>query len=107
MKWKIKNGETKYLLKNALKGLLPDDILYRKKMGFSAPMAEWLRGELGQRAKSCVLKSPLLELGFLDRQNISRSFRDHHEGRCDNSLHLWTLYNLTAWYEKWINNHEH
>ncbi len=107
MKWKIKNGETKYLLKNALKGLLPDDILYRKKMGFSAPMAEWLRGELGQRAKSCVLKSPLLELGFLDRQTISRSFRDHHEGRCDNSLHLWTLYNLTAWYEKWINNHEH
>ena len=102
MKWKIKGGETKYLLKKALKDLLPDDILYRKKMGFAAPMAEWLRGELGHRAEACVLTSPLLDRGFLNRGNISKQFRDHIEGRRDNSLHLWTLYNLTAWYEKWI-----
>ena len=102
MKWKIKGGETKYLLKKALQDLLPDDILYRKKMGFAAPMAEWLRGELGQRAEKCVLTSPLLDRDFLNRDNITKQFRDHMEGRCDNSLHLWTLYNLTAWYDKWI-----
>lgn len=102
MNWKIKGGETKYLLKKALRGLLPDDILYREKMGFAAPMAEWLRGELGQRAEASVLTSPLLDRGFLDRDNISKQFRDHIEGRRDNALHLWTLYNLTAWYEKWI-----
>jgi asparagine synthase (glutamine-hydrolysing) len=102
MKWKIKGGETKYLLKKALKDLLPDDILYRKKMGFAAPMAEWLRGELGQRAKESVLTSPLMDRGFLNRSAIAKHFCDHIEGRHDNALHLWTLYNLTAWYDKWI-----
>jgi asparagine synthase (glutamine-hydrolysing) len=106
MKWKIKNGETKFLLKKALKNLLPDDILHRKKMGFAAPMAEWLRGDLGLRAEACVLKSPLLESGLLNRRNISKKFRDHFEGRQDNSLHLWTLYNLTAWYDQWITDHK-
>jgi asparagine synthase (glutamine-hydrolysing) len=102
MKWKIKGSETKYLLKKALQDLLPDDILYRKKMGFAAPMAEWLRGEFGKRAEACVLNSPLLERGFFNRDHIAQHFRDHIEGRSDNALHLWTLYNLTTWYDKWV-----
>lgn len=105
MRWKIKGNETKYLLKKALEDILPKDILYRKKMGFAAPMAEWLRGELGQRAEACVLTSPLIDRGFLHRGEISKHFRDHIEGRSDNALHLWTLYNLTAWYDKWITKH--
>jgi asparagine synthase (glutamine-hydrolysing) len=102
MHWKIKGDETKYLLKKAFEDLLPHDTLYRKKMGFAAPMADWLRGDFGQRAEACVLTSPLLERGFLNRDHIARHFRDHIEGRCDNALHLWTLYNLTTWYNKWI-----
>ena len=102
MKWKIKDGETKYLLKKAMKDLLPDEVLYRKKMGFSAPMAEWLRGEFGKRAEASVLSSPLLKRGILNHQYISKQFRDHIEGRQDNALHLWTLFNLTNWYDRWI-----
>ena len=104
MSWKIKGGETKYLLKKALSDLLPDEILYRKKMGFAAPMAEWLRGDFGRQAEASVLASPLLDRHFLDRDHIARQFRDHIEGRKDNALHLWTLFNLTAWYDHWIIN---
>ncbi|MBL6932866.1 MAG: asparagine synthase (glutamine-hydrolyzing) [Rhodospirillales bacterium] len=102
MDWKIKGGETKYLLKKALEDLLPDKILYREKMGFAAPMAEWLRGEFGRRAEAAVLNSPLMERGFLNRDHIATKFRHHIEGRRDNALHLWTLFNLTSWYDHWI-----
>jgi asparagine synthase (glutamine-hydrolysing) len=102
MGWKIKGGETKYLLKKALADLLPDEILYRKKMGFAAPMAQWLRGDFGSRAEAAVLGSPLMERGFLNRKHIAQQFREHIEGRQDNALHLWTLFNLTSWYDHWI-----
>lgn len=102
MEWKIKGGETKYLLKKALADLLPDEILYRPKMGFAAPMAEWLRGDFGHRARDGVLNSPLMERGLLDRDHIEQKFRDHREGRGDHALHLWTLFNLTSWYDHWI-----
>lgn len=102
MAWKIKGGETKYLLKKALADLLPDEILYRKKMGFAAPMAQWLRGDFGRRAEAAVLDSPLMERGYLNRDHIAQKFRDHMEGRRDNALHLWTLFNLTSWYDHWI-----
>ena len=102
MEWKIKDGVTKYLLKKALADLLPDEILYRQKMGFAAPMTQWLRGDFGHRAEAAVLGSPLMERGFLNRDHIAQKFCDHMTGRQDNALHLWTLFNLTSWYDHWI-----
>lgn len=102
MHWKTRNGESKYLLKKALTGILPDEILHRPKMGFAAPMADWLRGDFGQRAEQSVLGSPLMERGFLNRDHIAGMFRQHHNRQRDNALHLWTLFNLTSWYDHWI-----
>jgi asparagine synthase (glutamine-hydrolysing) len=100
--WKVKDGEPKYLLKKALKGVLPDEILYRPKMGFGAPMAEWLRADFGKQAESAVLGSPLVKDGTFDRDHIARRFKGHRDGRQDNALHLWILFNLTTWHDHWI-----
>ena len=100
--WKIKGGEPKYLLKKALKTLLPEDILYRPKMGFGAPMAEWLRGDFGKQAESAVLGSSLMKNGYFNQDHIARRFKAHRNGRQDNALHLWLLFNLTAWHDHWI-----
>src|SRR5690606_32566582 len=78
--WKTKNGEAKYLLKKAVEGLLPDNIIYRKKMGFGAPMADWLRGNFGRQAESAVLGSKLLQRGFLNIDHIEELFRAHRDG---------------------------
>ena len=51
---KLKNGITKYILKKAVEGLIPDDIIYRPKQGFNAPMTEWLRGPLEQYARDRI-----------------------------------------------------
>jgi len=100
--WKIRGGETKYLLKKALGDLLPDDIIHRKKMGFAAPMTEWLRGDFGRRAERTVMESGIFEYGLLDREHVTGLFRDHLDGRRDHALHLWALFNLAAWHDHWI-----
>ncbi|MCH7550333.1 MAG: asparagine synthase (glutamine-hydrolyzing) [Proteobacteria bacterium] len=100
--WKVRGGVSKYLLKKSLSGILPEDVLHRPKMGFGAPMAEWLRGDFGKQAESAVLGSSLMLDGYFDQSHIKRQFGQHRKGRRDNALHLWILFNLTAWHDHWI-----
>ena len=100
--WKTRNLEPKYLLKKAVEGLIPDNIIYRKKMGFGAPMAEWLRGDFGQHVESSVLSSSLLKRGHFNLNYIRTLFKDHRSGKGDSSIYIWTLFNLTSWYDYWI-----
>jgi len=82
--------------------LIPDDIIYRKKMGFNAPMAEWMRGDFGAKAEHEILNSPILpEVGF-DSAAIAGMIADHRTGRRDRSLQIWVLYNLTSWHSHWV-----
>ncbi len=100
--WKTRNSEPKYLLKKAVEGLLPNNIIYRKKMGFGAPMADWLRGDFGKHVECSVLSSTLLQRGHFNLNYIRRLFDYHRSGKGDSSLYLWTLFNLTSWYDYWI-----
>jgi asparagine synthase (glutamine-hydrolysing) len=100
--WKTRNGVAKYLLKKAVEGLIPNDIIYRKKMGFGAPMSQWLRGDFGREIEPAILGSALMKRGYFDTNYIKALFRDHRNGSRDTSLYIWTLFNLTAWYDYWV-----
>jgi asparagine synthase (glutamine-hydrolysing) len=104
MQDKVYGNTAKYLLKKAVEGLLPDQIIYRKKMGFGAPMSQWMRGDFGKQVEAAMANSRLFSRGFLNRQYIATLFKDHGSGRRDNSLYLWSLFNLSAWYDYWITN---
>ncbi len=104
--WKTRGGEPKYLLKKAVEGLIPDNIIYRKKMGFGAPMSDWMRSDFGHAVRASVLSSGLLRRGLLNVGYIERLFDWHFKGRMDTSLYLWAIYNLTAWYDLWIDRKE-
>ena len=99
---KIPGNVAKYLLKKAVRGLVPDEIIDRPKMGFGAPMSQWMRGDFGGHVRQSVLSSKLLDRGFFDRAHVAQLFADHASRRRDNSLYLWTLFNLTAWYDYWV-----
>jgi asparagine synthase (glutamine-hydrolysing) len=101
-RWKVKRGEPKYLLKKAVEGLIPNDIIYRKKMGFGAPMSQWLRSDFGHAVRSSVLGSGLMRRGFFNVEYIEQLFDWHLSGRADYGLYIWTLYNVTAWYDFWV-----
>jgi len=102
MRDKIRGGVAKHLLKKAVSGLIPDEIIHRRKMGFGAPMTQWLRGDFGRRVEGELLASRLLDRGWLNRGYISHLCAEHRAGRRDNSQYIWTLFNLTAWYGYWI-----
>lgn len=102
--WKTRYGVPKYLLKKAVEDIIPRDLIYRRKMGFGAPMADWLRGEFGEKVEVEILTSKLMQRGFFNEEFVERLISEHRSNRTDNSLQIWTLYNLTAWYQYWIGN---
>ena len=107
MEDKVHGNTAKYLLKKAVEGLIPDKIIYRKKMGFGAPMSQWMRGDFGRHVEASLMSSRLLDRGFFNRDYIANLCKEHHTWRRDNSLYIWTLFNLTAWYDYWIDGDAH
>jgi len=92
----------KVLLKKAVAGLLPTEIIDRPKQGFVAPVAEWFRGDFGIRARAQILESSLAERGLLDYGAIDRLWKAHRSGRGEWAFQLWSIYNVSAWYDLWV-----
>jgi asparagine synthase (glutamine-hydrolysing) len=88
---KIRDGEGKWLFKKAFEPALPDDLLYRPKMGFSVPLARWLRGPLAQRVRDAVLGPRLLDTGYFDPPILKQMHEQHQSGKRDFSAPLWSL----------------
>ncbi len=88
---KIQGQEGKYLLKKAFEPRLPADVLYRPKMGFSVPLAKWLRGPLAERTREALLGPRMLEAGYFDADTLRSMVRQHQSGQRDFSAPLWTL----------------
>jgi asparagine synthase (glutamine-hydrolysing) len=100
--WKVRGGVSKYLLKKAVQGLIPDEIINRKKMGFGAPMSEWLRSDFGHAVQTAIRSSGLMRRGIFNLEYIDKLFGWHYSGRSDCSIYIWNLYNCTAWYDYWV-----
>ena len=99
---KYRDGVGKWALRQAMRGILPDEIIDRPKQGFGTPMEEWLRGPFGATAQGAVRTSALRERGLLDYGQIDRLFSAHRADRGDWSKHLWNLYTISVWYDRWI-----
>ena len=88
---KLRGGEGKYLLKKAHEPHLPHDVLYRPKMGFGVPLADWFRGPLKERLRSSLLAGGLADTGLFDGDTLARLVNEHQRGLRDHSAPLWTL----------------
>jgi asparagine synthase (glutamine-hydrolysing) len=88
---KVQGQEGKYIFKKAMEPQLPNDVLYRPKMGFSVPLARWFRGPLKQRVRDAVLGERLAGTGWFNRSYLEHLVRDHQSGAKDYSAPLWTL----------------
>jgi asparagine synthase (glutamine-hydrolysing) len=88
---KLKGGEGKYIFKKAMEPLLPHDVLYRPKMGFSVPLARWLRGPLRQRVRDALLGGALAQTGWFNQSEVQRLVEQHERSQYDHSTPLWTL----------------
>ncbi|NVK54905.1 MAG: amidotransferase 1, exosortase A system-associated [Alteromonadaceae bacterium] len=87
----ISKGETKALLKKALESYVPHDNLYRSKMGFSVPLADWLRGPLKDRMFSVLQSDVMQQSGIFNTAELNKKMQQHVSGKFDHSAALWTL----------------
>jgi asparagine synthase (glutamine-hydrolysing) len=88
---KLRGGEGKHILKQALRPLLPAEVLFRSKMGFAVPLDVWFRGSLRQHIADVVRGPRLAGSGLFDAAFLDRIVRDHQSGRRDYSAPLWSL----------------
>jgi asparagine synthase (glutamine-hydrolysing) len=99
---KYRDGQGKHVLREAMRDTLPSEVLARPKQGFGSPMEEWLRGEFGVDAHAAVRGSALAERQLLDYEVVDQVFAAHRRGRGDWSKHLWNLFCVSRWYDRWI-----
>ncbi|GMV11759.1 MAG: putative asparagine synthetase AsnB [Gemmatimonadota bacterium] len=94
---KLRGVTTKYILREAMKGALPPEILSRKKMGFPVPVGAWFAGAFRHVVDEFVLSSRAATRGLFDMNAVSRMADQHLRGEQKHDQRLWALVNLEIW----------
>lgn len=101
---KLHGTEKKHILKRAFAGYLDHDILYRKKMGFSVPLAAWLRNEIKGLTQQTLFSCSQGLPDYFDMDAVKQLWDDHQSGETDNSQELWSMLMFQLWHNHYACN---
>jgi len=93
---KLRGRTTKYVLRKAMEGVLPDEILTRGKMGFPVPIGKWFRGKFRHLVDEYVLSERSLSRGLFEPTEVRQIVERHMTGE-NHDERLWSLINLEIW----------
>lgn len=99
--WKLRGLDTKWIFKQAMRGLVPDPIVRRTKAGFHAPLATWFRGPLQPLLRDALSPAALTVLPQLQPAAVQRLVDEHLSGRANHAFKLWGLVSLARWAHVW------
>jgi asparagine synthase (glutamine-hydrolysing) len=99
---KLRGLTTKYILRRALKGLVPEKVLTRRKKGFGVPVGRWLQEDLRGFAQEVLSREILEKQGLLNGEFVQRLLMEHLRGHKDHRKILWTLLVFQIWYRHYI-----
>jgi asparagine synthase (glutamine-hydrolysing) len=99
---KLRGFRTKWILREAVRGILPAEILTRKKMGFPVPFGVWMKGKWGDVARDVLLDSKSRQRGIIEPAAVERLIGGHASGEVEGADALWSLLNLELWYRTHI-----
>jgi asparagine synthase (glutamine-hydrolysing) len=99
---KLRGLTTKWVLREAVRELLPADILSRKKMGFPVPFGMWLREGWNGVARDVLLDPQSRQRGIINPAAVERLLTAHANGSSDGADAIWSLLNLELWYRTHI-----
>jgi asparagine synthase (glutamine-hydrolysing) len=94
---KLRGRKSKHVLREAMRAMLPEQILNRSKLGLNPPLGIWLRGELAGLVDQRLSPDAVRRAGWFRPQAVSRLIQDFRTGRRDYSLHIWALLVLDQW----------
>lgn len=104
---KMPGMNKKHLLKEAMKGILPPEILNKKKVGLEMPYSSWFRREMKEFAHDTIFSSGALSSGILNADGIRRLWRDHQNMKADNGRALWGILNYICWYDIYMDSNRY
>jgi asparagine synthase (glutamine-hydrolysing) len=99
---KLRGLTTKFILRESMKGILPDEILTRPKMGFPVPVGRWFRNEFRHVIDEYVLSERAQAREIFDRGAVAQLVNEHQKGFENHSERLWSLVNLEIWLRQFM-----
>ena len=99
---KLRGFTTKWILREAVRPILPAEILSRPKMGFPVPFGIWMRGQWGSIARDVLLDSRSRQRGIIEPAGVERLIAAHQSGAAQGGDAIWSLLNLELWYRTFI-----
>ena len=101
-RFKTRGMSGKLVLKSAVKDLLPESIIHRRKMGFPTPLAKWIIGPQLEMLEKMLLSPRSVDRGLFRPEAVRRLFAEHRANRRDHSDRIWRLLNLEIWHRVFI-----
>jgi asparagine synthase (glutamine-hydrolysing) len=101
-RYKLKRWNEKYILKQAVAGIVPQAIINRPKRGFPVPISTWFANELNQKAKEVLLEEKTQQRGYFNRQSLEAMLDKQSKGKEDWSAQIFSLLTLELWNRKFI-----
>jgi len=101
-KYRIKDGQTKYLMKKLLKGKISDSIINKPKLGLNPPMGIWLKKDLKKFIDIYLSKESIEKRGLFNYDYIQQIIYEHNTNKRDRSLYIWALIVLEEWFRQYI-----
>jgi asparagine synthase (glutamine-hydrolysing) len=99
---KVRGREKKWILRHAMRGILPDEILDRPKQGFSVPLSTWLRGDLRGWAREILLDPETRSRGYFAPGAVERLLERHRAGTDADAKRIWSLVMLELWHREFV-----
>jgi len=101
---KLSGMETKYLFKQAVKDIVPSEILNRPKQGFGVPIQEWINLQLKSRIRDTLSDTRTQQRGYINSDFLNVLLDEHERGRRDHSMRLWALLMFELWHRQFLDN---
>ncbi len=102
LEFKLKGLTRKYILRESMKGILPDEVINRSKKGFNMPVAKWIKGELRGLVQDVLSETKIKREGLFNPVYINKLLDDHLSNKRDNRKLLWTLLVFELWHDRYM-----
>ena len=104
---KLRYGETKYLYKKAVRGLIGDDLAYRRKQMFTVPVGEWFRDTLAPFTEAVLLDARTVERGLFRPEVVRRMLDEHRSGHANHTREIRALIAMELWARTFLDRDSH
>jgi len=100
--WKVRGNTTKWFFKQCMEGILPHQVIHRRKEGFSIPIKNWLHTDLRELMHQALSDDRIRDWGLFRPEAVRRMMTEHLSGRQNHSHRLWALIQFSLWRERWL-----